>query len=69
MTTENKKLLKDLLEVKKILSKNLNETEAYELMTNNKSFCIKSLIEKELNPKELAECLIETLYYDTCKIN
>ena len=63
MTTENKKLLKDLLEVKKILSNNLNETEVYELMTNNKSFCIKSLVQKELNTKELSEALLETLYY------
>ena len=63
MTTENKKLLEDLREVKKILSKNLNEKDVYELMTNNKSFCIKSLIQKELNTKEIAEALTETLYY------
>ena len=68
MTTENKyfsydELLKDLKEVKKILSNNLNETEVEQLMTNNKSFCIKSLIQKELNTKEIAEALTETLYY------
>ena len=64
MTLEIKnQLLKDLQEVKKILSNNLNETEVYELMTNNKSFCIKSLVQKELNTTELSEALLETLEY------
>ena len=64
MTLEIKnQLLKDLQEVKKILSNNLNETEVEKLMTDNKSFCIKSLVQKELNSTELSEALLETLEY------
>ncbi len=64
MTSKIKnRLLKDLQEVKKILSNNLNEAEVEKLMTANKSFCIKSLVQKELNSTELSEVLLDALAY------
>ena len=58
-----KEILHNLTEVKNILSNTLKSKEVEKLMTENKSFCIKSLIQKELNAEELAEVLKDTLNY------
>ena len=59
----NQELLKNLQTIKNILSNKLNDKEVMQLMTNNKTYCIKSLIQKELTAKEIAEDLEEALIY------
>jgi len=59
----NKEMIQNLTEVKNILSNTLKSKEVEKLMTDNKSFCIKSLIQKELNTEELAGVLKDTLNY------
>lgn len=56
-------MIQNLTEVKNILSNTLKSKEVEKLMTDNKSFCIKSLIQKELNTEELAGVLKDTLNY------
>ena len=59
----NEEMLQNLTEVKNILSNTLKSKEVEKLMKDNKSYCINSIFRKELNAKEIAQDLLETLNY------
>ena len=59
----NEEMLQNLTEVKNILSNTLKSKEVEKLMKDNKSYCINSIFTKQLNAKEIALDLLETLNY------
>lgn len=58
----NQEMVNSLTEIKNILSKTLKDNQVKELMTNNKSYCINSVLEGETS-KEISEDLLITLNY------